>query len=168
MTAELFLVDAHSLLGQQVDPEPLLSGIRSADMPSIEANDIATHDIGLFLTEGIGKGAPAVGYVACKGTHTGSLNHELDIGGGVMTDAELAEVGSLYLPNRYRGRGIGRLLVNTITDRTFTKHPLLLACTANCNQLSAPAFKAVGYIPGATLRSGKISHQYQRADWVNS
>ena len=45
MTAELFLIDAHSKLGMLVETEPLLEGIRATTMHSVEKTDFAVHDI---------------------------------------------------------------------------------------------------------------------------
>lgn len=55
---------------------------------------------------------------------------------------EMLEVGSLWVPDRYRENGIAHALVGSITSTLVRKQYLPYAF---CNTLSLPIFKSAGY-----------------------
>ncbi len=140
MSTEFFIVDSHSFLGELVDCSALLA---VTAQEALTFASISSHELGLFLTEGVGNGAPAIGYVACTEILAGE-----DIAGiAAPPGKEFAVLGGLSVKLGYPHRSLGRLLAASINERVLDTWPDLAGCVADCNSKTAPAFVASGYEP---------------------
>lgn len=147
---ELHLIDTHSQLGELVDSTHLIQATKTEAMDGLTAGSIAEHAIGIYLTEGIGKNVPAVGYVACKR----------------IISKSIGMIGGLYVMPRYRDLGLAKQLTHEVTNRTFANNPDISFCQAYCNELSASVFKSIGYVATEIRASdNKILYTAAKAEW---
>lgn len=147
---ELFFVDLHSRLGKLVDTALLINGSQSENMIALTAEDFIENRSGLFVTAGLGRDAPAVGYIACRNITETVPDSDLSALMPEKSVHEYAVIGGLYLVKSIRGRGIARQLVQRMTDKIFADFETVDGCAAHCNADSLPAFATYGYQPMST------------------
>lgn len=152
---ELFYISSQSPLAGGIDVGQILALSQAEDMQPLTKAVLAEHEMGLFVTEGLGKDSLAVGYIALKAFET-LQNDKCEQTGAV--------VGSLCLVERYRGQGIGRGLVETIISKAFTVYQNVDYCAANCNLVSLQSFSSQGF---TVIGPAGVKHavKLQRADW---
>ncbi len=152
-TSELYFVETRSLLGRLIDPTPIVLASREENMLPLTHDAIESYELGVYVTKGIGKGAPVLGYVACKEIVShGNISTEPT---GLPEDIQgaVAIVGCLYLERLIRGRGIATQLVDHITGRIFQNHDEVVACLAQCNEASFGTFVRNDYQPMTKYQS---------------
>lgn len=144
---ELFFVETQSCLGQLVDAANLVTATQFENMLSLTAEDFTSHEIGVFVTEGLGKGVRAIGYAACKSIFEKTSEKQEAYYGLAEDLNSFGLIGGLYLNKDIRGQGIARQLIEHVTKLTFDRFEDIEACAANCNSLSYQGFIAAGYQP---------------------
>ena len=109
---ELFFVTAGSQHGEGVNSTPIITGSQEEDMVAIDKEDLARHELGVFVSVSLGKGVPAIGYVACKEIITiAALSATPDLGLPEDRLQTFALIGGLYITEGFRGRGLASQLV---------------------------------------------------------
>jgi hypothetical protein len=168
---ELYFTTAKSLLGRLVDPTPIIEASCQENMLPLTHFAFADHKLGIYVTGGVGKGAPVLGYAACKEFITITDQEKPFTGLPEGVNGDVAVVGSLYLDKSIRGIGIASQLVSYITSRIFTCNENVQACLSQCNQASYRAFARNDYQPmtkdQAVIRPaiGKVTLIETRSRW---
>ena len=160
--SEIFIVDSHSVIGEQVNPVPIITASRMSDMASLGRADFDKHPVGFFVTEGLGKLSLPVGYIGCKYLFPPTSSSKLD--------EEHAMIGSQYLAEQFRGLRVGdgqqklsTVLVEMTTPAVFDRFPTVTTCVAKCGEISTSSFVNAGYKPGAKdVKTGKTEHSITR------